>query len=94
MPGKSRRNGRAGTNFAPIPRQDTKVQRKYQKRKQNSGNFYRKITVRFYGEIAISCAVTCAHYAGRTQRRVGLKMLLIYAFIIHIYYSYKQKLHR
>ena len=67
MPEKSRRNGRTGTNFAPIPLQDTKVQRKYQKRKQNSENFYRKITVRIYGEIAIICADTCAHYAGRTQ---------------------------
>ena len=32
--------------FEPTPLQDTKVQRKYQKRKQNSGNFYRKIALR------------------------------------------------
>ena len=68
MPGKSRRNGRAGTNFAPIPLQDTKVQRKCQKRKQNSENFSEKLRSAFYCEITIFCAVTCAHYAGRTTR--------------------------
>ena len=42
VPGKRRRNRRTGTNFSPIPLQDTKVQRKYQKKKQNTENFYWK----------------------------------------------------
>ena len=57
MPGKSRRNGRAGTNFAPIPLQDTKAQRKYKKRKQNSENFYRKIVLRYYGEYTLLLSI-------------------------------------
>ena len=80
--------------FEPTPLQDTKVQIKSEKRTQNSGNFSRKIELRIYGEIAIFCAVTCAHYAGRTQRRVGLKMLLIYAFIIRTYSQLQDQLHK
>ena len=42
----------------------------------------------------ILCAFPCAHYAGRTLRRVGLKMLLIYTFIIRKYSQLQAQLHK
>ena len=85
MPGKSRRNGRTSTNFAPIPLQDTKVQRKYQKRKQNSGNFYRKIVLRLLWRNR-----NILRHHVRPLRRAHTvanwcRNVLIYSFVIRMY---------
>ena len=75
----------------------SKIQRYKEKTRKESKNqkiFTEKLHSAFYGEIAIFCADTCAHYAGRTRWRVGLNELLIYAFVIRIYYSYKYQLHK
>ena len=80
--------------LSPYPSKIQRYKENIRKESEIQEIFTEKLHSAFYGEIAIFYAVTCAHYAGRTQRRVGLKILLIYAFIIRIYYQLQHQLHR
>ena len=75
MPGKSQRNGCTGATLNPNPTTIQRYKENIRKESKIREIFTEKLHSAFYGEIAIFCAVTCAHYAGRTPRRVGKKKM-------------------
>ena len=54
-------------NLRPYPSKIQRYKENIRKERKIRKIFTEKLYSDFYGEIAIICADTCAHYAGRTQ---------------------------